>query len=173
MENRSPSDQEALPADAWVSGKWTQMLQGQHFLSVERSLALCFPSFSANRGLRPVLWRKLYSVPDITHRLQIPPSDLHDDRYESTWTGEVTATLPAYLCNSYLTSGPHSNYSLTYSSDLLSPEITLQILLVVQVEPKSNLVAYPTQISTLHISLKNATENSKKSLCRSTTRKHV
>lgn len=147
------------------------MLQGQHFLSVERSLVLCFPSFLAKR--EPLLWRKLHGVPDITHRLLIPPSDLHDDRYESTWTGEVTATLPAYLCNSYPTSGPHSNYSLTYSSDLLSPEITLQILLVVQVEPKSNLVAYPTQISTLHISLKNATENSKKSLCRSTTRKHV
>lgn len=101
MENRSPSDQEALPADAWVSGKWNQMLQGQHFLSAERSLVLCFPSFLANRELRPVLWRKLHGIPDITHRLQIPPSDLHDDRYGSTWTEEVTATLPAYLCNSY------------------------------------------------------------------------
>lgn len=73
MENRSPSDQEALPADAWVSGMWNQMLQGQHFLSAERSLVLCFPSFLANRELRPVLWRKLHSVPDITHRLQTLP----------------------------------------------------------------------------------------------------
>lgn len=69
-----------------VGVKWTQMLQEQHFLSVERSLVLCFPSFSAKRGLRPVLWRKLHGVPD-THRLQIPPSDLHDDRYGSTWMG--------------------------------------------------------------------------------------
>lgn len=55
----------------------------------------------ANLELRPVLWRKHCSVSDIIHRLQIYPSDSHNGRDGSTWTGEVTATLPAYLCNSY------------------------------------------------------------------------
>lgn len=51
MENRSPSDQEALPADAWVSGKWTQMLQGQHFLSVEQAWRFAFHLSRLTEGL--------------------------------------------------------------------------------------------------------------------------
>lgn len=31
---------------------------------------------------------------DTTDEFQILPSDLHNDMYESTWAGEVTATLP-------------------------------------------------------------------------------
>lgn len=109
MENRSPSDQEALPADAWVSDKWNQMIQGQHFLSAEQSLVLCFPAFLTKLELRPVLWRKLHSVPDIIPRLQIPPSDLHNNRCGSTWTGEVTATLPA-ICVTGIPSTWCGNY---------------------------------------------------------------
>lgn len=74
----------------------------------DRALSLCrvkpgalFSSFLGYLELRPVLWRKRRGAPDIIHRLPIYPSDSHNDRDGSTWTGEVTATLPAYLCNSY------------------------------------------------------------------------
>lgn len=91
---------------------------------------------------------------DTTDGFQILPSDLHNDMYESAWTGEVTATLP--ICVTGDPSAGHSQsmvHTVTrfpHPSDLLSPKITANI---VQVEPKSNLVAQAIQISTLHNSL--------------------
>lgn len=148
-------------------------------LSAERSLALCFPAFLANLELRPVLWRKRCGVPDIIHRLQIYPSDSHNDRDGSTWTGEVTATLPAYLCNSYPFYWSRQSMAHTVTPVLHIPQ-TCSLLkslckycLLSKWNQNPILWLNPPRYPLCIFPLKNATEDSKKSLWRSTTRKHV
>lgn len=91
---------------------------------------------------------------DTTDGFQIVPSDLHNDMYESAWTGQATATLPICVIGDpsagHSQSMVHTVTTSPHPSHLLSPKITAN---VVQVEPKSNLVAQAIQISALHISL--------------------
>lgn len=97
-----------------------------HLVTLQREPSALLASSLANLELRTILEK----TPQCTTRhpwTSDPPSDSQDHIYESTWAGEMTATLPAYLCNrkpfywSQPISGPHGNHSLPYSSDKTCP----------------------------------------------------
>lgn len=113
---------------------------------------VCFPSSLANLELRTIPWRKCHGVE--TPLMGFRSCPLTYTMTCTIWTREVTVTLP--ICVTGDPSAGHSQsmvHTVTrfpYPSDLFSPKITANI---VQVEPKSNLVAQAIQISALHNSL--------------------